>query len=246
MQCTSREATLYNSLHSVTDAVALLAKAGGDAIVSRALEEIVRLDLCDEIGLRLLHKHNDVGDGEAMIEKEKLDDEGYALVTEATTLSTDEWAPNSWILTREGALPLEYSDPTLLCNSKLIPLGGTALFSGLHRVLSNLNVEHLLGPFVIYSAKVYQEKPAYEVAFLEKTDFEHRANVVRMVDRNDPLIANSAKTKWYAKRVVDLDGHRRWITACNCFCSVFPQGGHIGTTTHRTVAPEPEEERLTT
>lgn len=38
--------------------------------------------------------------------------------------------------------------------------------------------------------------------------------------------------KWCAQKEVDVDGKVRWINSCNRFCSVLPEGGHVGATSH--------------
>jgi len=234
MQCATREAKTYNSLLPIRDAVAYLAEAGGDAVVVRALEAIVELGLGDEIGLRLLHKHNDLEDGEAMVECGITDAEGYALITTAVSSGLTTSTPNSWRLTREDSIAIEHSDPNLLCVQKFDVEENWKKFQVLYDVLAGLNVQHVLGPCINYNPKVYGDRTVEDVALLEKTDFENRANVVRPVDREDRSFTNSARTKWYAKREVGSDGRVRWLTACNCFCSVFPNGsGHEGTKTHQ-------------
>jgi hypothetical protein len=228
-----REVTNYNALLPVADAASHLAKAGGDAAVIPVLEKIVSLGLGDNIGLRLLHKHNDLRHTEHMFEREFSDEEGHALVTAATGQQSQKRVPNSWQLTADGCIAIEYSDPALLCAPDFDVEANAGKLAELYAVLADMKLDHLLGPSVNYDKHVYRGKDISAVAFLEKTDVEHRANVVRMLDHTDPSIANSTKTKWYAQPTVDSNGKTKWLTACNCFCSVSPNGdGHQGTTTH--------------
>jgi hypothetical protein len=233
----------YNRLMQVTHATKYLAEAGGDAVVGPVLEKIAELGLGNEIGLRLLHKHNDLETGEAMVERDFADDEGYALVTSVTSGGLRDYVPNSWQLTENGFIAIEYSHPDLLCSPHFDITANAEKFSKLYELLSELKLDRVLGPSINYNRNVYQDEDPTNTAFLEKTDVENRANVVRRVNRHDPSFTNSAKTKWYARRMMDSDGKVRWLTACNCFCSVFPEGGHQGTTTHQYSGDEDKKEK---
>jgi hypothetical protein len=228
----------YNDLLPIKEATTYLAQNGGDATVSVVLEKIVELGLGDDIGLRLLHKHNDLAIEELMIEREIFDLEGYALITAAVYKAEEPIAPNSWRLMADSTvIPIEFSAVDILCSPNFDLLANKVKLEELRQVLVSLQVEHVLGPCINYDQRVYGGRNVEDVAFLEKTDTENRINVVRPVDRVDPSFTNSAKTKWYAKKIVGLNGNATWITACNCFCSVFPNGGHIGTKTHTYTAP---------
>jgi hypothetical protein len=221
----------YNSLLPICDATGSLRDRGGECRLDRILSVICDAGLERDLGIRLLHKHHDITCEEIMFETGTVDAEGFALVTTALPEeSAADAVPNSWRLAGNRFEPVEFSDPALVRKS---PVELThPVFFRLAEVLEEEELADIIGPCLLYSDQVAAEAPAPDAAFLEKTDFDNRANVVRYVLRDDLSFANSAKTKWYAKRVVGPDGKNTWLTACNCFCSVFPEGGHQGTQTH--------------
>lgn len=221
----------YNSLFGIADASRELDRRGGDQVVGKYLKVIYDAGFGKEIGLRLLHKHNDISPREVMLESEFFDDEGFALVTEATPVSDrPDIIPNSWIATPQGYIAVEFSKRSLL---QPVVHEIDEMLQELAKTLLSDEMADILGPSINYSEFVDAQAPYSDSAFLEKTDYEHRANVVRYVQRGDPAIRHSAKTKWHAKRTRDHDGNPVWLASCNCFCSVAPQGGHLGTKTHR-------------
>jgi hypothetical protein len=221
----------YNSLLPICDATGSLRKRGGECRLDRVLSVICDAGLERDLGIRLLHKHNDIACEEIMCETATIDAEGFALVTAALPQkNAADAVPNSWRLAGDRFEPVEFSDPDLVRKS---PVELThPVFFRLAEVLEEEGMADLIGPCLLYSDQVAAQAPAPDAAFLEKTDFDNRANVVRYVLRDDLSFANSAKTKWYAKRVSGPDGKSAWLTACNCFRSVMPEGGHQGTKTH--------------
>jgi hypothetical protein len=234
----------YNSLLDVADAHRKLESLGGDDALAPLLSVIFEAGLEAFIGIRLLHKHNDISADEIMHERMVVDDEGFSLVTAAMPRAdVVDVACNSWQLSDTGYIPVEYSDSNLLCAGFDVKKYASVL-GDLARLIRSGGVADILGPCLNYSEAVGLHAPSADSAFLEKTDAVVRSNVVRYVLRDDVAFTNSAKTKWQAQRVVDASGKVTWMTACNCFCSVLPSGGHQGTTTHRYTKDKEEEECL--
>lgn len=223
---------VYNALHPIAVAQRELEIRGGEELVGSLLSIIAEGKLADVFGVRLLHKHNDVSANEIMLESAVQDAEGFALVTEAVNAKkARQFLPNSWRRAVDGYVPIEFSE------SRVVHSGATiedhrVVLDALGEKIVELGVSDILGPSLNYSEYVGGFAPSGDAAFLEKTDTANRANVVRFVLRSDEEFANSAKTKWHAKRMIDSSGKVVWMTACNCFCSVAPEGGHMGTTTH--------------
>lgn len=224
----------YNTLLPIAAANRALAELGEEKIVGNLLSVIQRFGMEEKLGIRLLHKHNDISADEIMHESAYVDVEGFALTTKAVSRRhAVEVAANSWQLVGTEYLPVEFSDPPLVNSSNFNLAEHAEVLRELAAVLREAGAENLLGPCLHYGAYVDSQAPYLKSAFLEKTDFEDRANIVRFVELGDPAFTNSAKTKWRAVQVTDEAGNQVWTTACNCFCSVFPQGGHQGTKTHR-------------
>lgn len=224
----------YNSLFGIADANREWHKSGGDETVGNLLSVIADAGLGDVIGLRLLHKHNDIYGNELMLETAALDSEGFFLSTSPVdSLMDGQGVCNSWQLTKDGFVPVEFSTPSLLAEPYFDMHEHRETFEKLAKKITAFGVEKILGPCINYSKFVASYSPAADSAFLEKTDSDKRANVVRYVEMSDPNFLNSTKTKWHARKTLDASGAPKWLTACSCFCSVMPQGGHQGTTTHR-------------
>jgi hypothetical protein len=224
----------YNGLLGIVEANRALGTIGGEETVGKILSVIADAGLEDIIGIRLLHRHNNISDNEMMFESDVVDDDGFALVTSAVGTSQIE-APssNSWQFSGSGYLPTEFSDPRLLVDPDFSVRNHQCTFNRLSEALCDYRAEVVLGPCVNYSEFVSSFSPGVNSAFLEKTDSDNRLNVVRYISVTDPAFTNSAKTKWLAKRIIDDQGMRKWTTACNCYCAVFPAGGHQGTKYHR-------------
>lgn len=231
----------YNSLFPVADANFALAQLGGDAAVSKALSAIVDVGLEDVLGLRLLHKHNDISFGEIMVETAAYDDEGFSLVTSPSGENLKSASPNSWMLMAGRFVPVEFSEHKLLQDPNFRIEEYEEELSNLANILISENLSKVLGPCLNYSDWVKKQKPEGIIGdkFLEKTDEDCRANVLRYVSLDDPDFINSSKTKWSVNKT-QSEGEEKnegeektWTASCSCFCSVFPQGGHQGTKTHR-------------
>lgn len=230
---TQYKSPVYNDLIDVSDSSARIEELGGDNFVGNFLSIIAEEGLAHRIGLRLLHKHNDITDDEIMCETLQADEEGPALVTTAVKRSSNvDCTVNSWRFLNNKMVPVEFSDADLLFDD----IDSTALnnlFEKLGKALVDADASDLLGPCVNYAPTVTSLAPNQNSAFLEKTDIKTRSNIVRYVDRESVDFTVSVKTKWLAIRATDEGGEPAWITACTCFCAVFPEGGHQGTTYHR-------------
>lgn len=239
----SRHVT-YNALLGIAQAGRDLKKLGGREVVDEVLEALAKSRLRDVLAIRLLHKHNDISAREVMFESPLIDDEGFALVTQAVDIqSVDQYCSNSWQLIDDQYVPIEYSMRGLMADPGFSISAHLDDLRDLTATLKSLGVQHLLGPCLNYGNSVLVHRPVADAAFLEKTNEEYRANVLRYVLRDDVSFLNSTETKWAAVRRIDTTGKPGWTAACTCFCSVFPEGGHIGTKTHqyKSSTDTPEE-----
>jgi len=224
----------YNDLLPIAAAQRAFKERGGEVAVDKLLSIIAEAGAESTVGVRLLHKHNDLDPSEIMYETGTVDEKGFALVTSAVSRGDVRSGPvcNSWCLTGSEFTAVEFSEAHIIAPESDVTRHEN-LFHRLADAIVDLKVAAILGPCLNYSSYVEGFAPSPDAAFLEKTDFKNRANVVRYVLRSDAEFSNSAKTKWRAKRITDQIGRATWMTACNCFCSVFPDGsGHQGTTTH--------------
>ncbi len=224
----------YNDLLGVADASHALDDLGGEETVGKILSIIKDAGLSSCIGIRLLHKHNDISEAEVMLEAAVTDDEGFALMTSAVPAGNAAGAvSNSWRFTDEGYVPCEFSNSELLVEPKFSIDEHRTTFNHVAEALRDYRAERILGPSINYSEYVKAARPHDNAKFLEKTDVENRANVLRYISLEDPVFRGSVKTKWCIDQTPGVGGEFIWMASCSCFCSVFPQGGHQGTKTHR-------------
>jgi len=108
----------YNCLEDVIDVDATVKLSGLKAQFLRKAADVFRKYRVNcWLGITLLHRHNEVYDGELMIEQEFSEGEQEALVTKP--ISPDEcttrFVPALWKINDESVSPLEFSnDPTAI------------------------------------------------------------------------------------------------------------------------------------
>lgn len=134
---------IYNALPSVEEADDILRNAGKAEILSRLAAVVDRHNACGKIGLRLLHKHNEVASGETMLEREIVADGQPGLRTEKSNDLSDAH-PNSWMLVNGNAYPLEYTvGPARDTEDQF-----AELFSELESELAALKLNSFIGPWI--------------------------------------------------------------------------------------------------
>jgi hypothetical protein len=235
------EATLitthYNLLPTVIDADQKLKSNDRDVALRTLSSVIVRHGLGRSLGIRLLHKHNDIADGEIMGEDIEIDNAGaFTLVTEPKNFALrcdEEWRANSWKLVKGSYVPLEFSRKDLLADTEISPSAQSQCFSELATVLRVLRLEHLLGPSVNVGPVVEAHRPSGDTILSEITDEEYRRNIVKFVDLSEVDQSKVIETAWYADTHADgptLAQNCR--TVCKRICPSVPGGGHKGTFQH--------------
>ena len=83
--------------------------------MTRLLSVISVHGLSDKVGIRLLHKHNEIYPDEIMAEDYVIDSNGLGLITKATKIShlSERYVPNSWMLRGNSYIPVEFSEKSL-------------------------------------------------------------------------------------------------------------------------------------
>lgn len=198
MQCLKEPVSrTYNGLPEVFQANRDLVGYGRDGAVNPLLSIIRRYDMEKHVGVRLLHKHNEIFDDELMVEDAVTDSHGFSLVTQARLISDldDDVVPNSWILTDAGFVPLEFSRKHLLRDPNFGPGKYPEMFRDIANKLRELGLSNTLGVAVTPSEFVERQHPASSSRMLETTALDDRANVLRFVDVDDDLLGQ-IETFW--------------------------------------------------
>jgi hypothetical protein len=225
----------YNALLDVADADEKIKKIGRNEAVDKLLSIILRHGLEKSLGIRLLHKHNTIARDEIMVSDSHFDEEGFALVTRANRAESisGKVVANSWQLTEQGFIPSEFSHAHLV-ESEVGPDVCREAFSEMAQAIESLNAFNLLGPTLNYSSFVKSHGSGEGWIFLEKTNYNERANVVRYVKCEDVALLKTRETVWATKLYFSAAGNKRaFTTACECQCSILPDSGeHQGTHFH--------------
>ena len=188
----------YNHLPDVFEADRDLTAFGRDIAVDALLQVIRTHSLDSSVGLRLLHKHNLIGEGELMVEDAVVDDNGFALITRASSASEEcsGIVPNSWVLTDAGFIPMEYSNDTLIQDSTICPKTRPEFFAELATVLRKLGLSGLIGAALLSSDIVEANRPDGATVMLELSALDDRANVLRFVSIEDVPLNSTIETFW--------------------------------------------------
>ncbi len=224
----------YNALLGIEEAKRRLDELGGEEMLGRVLSVIGEAGLAESVGIRLLHKHNDVFGEEIMLEAVTEDEDGFALVTKPVAASAaNDFVCNSWQLSGDTFVPSEFSDRSVVESPTFEVVEHKTTFNRLAAVLHEYGAESVLGPCLNYSEEVLARRPQEDAKLLERIDSDNRANIVRFALADDPALRTSVKTKWKATRAVDETGKNSWAAACSCTCYAFPETGkHSGTHAH--------------
>jgi len=236
----------YNQLPDVLDATNRLQARDKPGTLDALAKVILEHGLQEQVGIRLLHKHNTVETDELMIEAEEVDP---VCETKSLTTLADEagqihrrygeaFAPNSWRWVGQKWLPLEYSvDSKAVHDSRLLqkmPKFAMDFAEGVDR----LDARDLLGPCLVRRNffEGYAAVTANGAMLVETTDASRRANILRFVDRAAYRPENLLQTVW---RVVDrVSAGSSCITLCGIHCEIYfscaedNSGGHFKQVEH--------------
>ena len=236
-------ASTYNALSDVVVADQRLSDVGREVGINALLSVIRAHGLEEFIGLRLLHKHNDIAENEIMLEDYRIDQDGFALITQVTSVSKSmsSASPNSWILCDDGFVPFEFSRPYLLRDSGISPATHPEFFSDLSNALRHAGLARLIGPALTPSSFVDGQRPAGADLMLESSALDDRANVLRFAVSGELSIGSPIETFWAngetEKPETAVPAEREKVTparVCTKICpSVQNPPVHQGTYIHR-------------
>jgi hypothetical protein len=194
-------ATYYNRLSTVNVADQDLKRHERDAALEALCSVITSHGLEQYLGIRLLHKHNDIEDGEIMVEDAEFDElAGFTLITQPKPLATQDhsWVANSWRFVNQCYVPSEFSHSRLLEGPTVSPTTEKKCFDQLAVALCDLRLEAILGPSLNVGSAVESQRPAGQTILSEITDEENRRNIVRFVNLSEVDESRVIETSWFA------------------------------------------------
>lgn len=214
--CTGRVREIYNTMDEVISADKALNKLNKEGILDELSTIVLRHRLESHFGIRLLHKHNEINDGELMIERpECLVDGRDCLTTMATNapFSSSDMYPNSWRLVDGAMEAIEYSVDPLVCGNHISSERVGVFFEEFGAVLHRLQVETLLGPCVI--PRQFHSKKPNGAILVEETDEDRRANIVAFSDPSTYNAVRLIDATW----VVKSPGSTEIVAGCGTHCA---------------------------
>lgn len=230
----------YNGLPDLVSADAMLSERNRHEGVNALLSMIMKHDLSHYVGIRLLHKHNEIVPDEVMAEDYTVDDAGFALITRARTQKEldDNYVANSWTYIDGKFVPVEFSHGLLLKRPDINPHSMQEFFSELAAEIEANDVTGILGPSLLGSDFVDSHRPPGSTMMMEFTAQDDRANVLRFTEAGWQNDGTGVQTHWCWTK----DGSFTEPTmACTRICpSVQNPPKHQGTFIHnQTADPTP-------
>jgi len=187
---------VYNAAHSAGDAELMLAQTGRFAnFLEKAADVFSKHNVADFAGVFLIHRHNHVADGQAMIETDAILDGADALVTRPRDAKeTAVSVPTRWIVGDGCFEPFEYSD-NLRMRPQLSRLDNTPEFlRDVRALLNRFELTDLVG-LCLFDRGLYEKGPAGHI-LVETTDEETSSNIVRWMS-GDLDQSKLIKTVWH-------------------------------------------------
>lgn len=238
MQTQARSvAQIYNLLPDISEADAHLTRLGRTNTIGRLLNIIRKHGLQQDVGVRLLHKHNLINEEEIMAEDSAFDNTNLLLITKPV-LSKNSLGlvANSWQLTPTGFCASEHSSTHLLSNAKVDPDRNPDFFDEFGDALLELNASEILGPALNCGAFVTDRAPDNSI-LVELTALDDRANVVKFEARQEVDFNAMVETAWVASGdAAESSSEENSVTTKGCvrICpSVQNPPVHQGTYIHK-------------
>ncbi len=152
------EVDAYNALPSSLVASKALERKG---TLEKVLEEGKRVlqeyDSVDFMGVRLLHRHNDLKAGEVMVQTFEVDEKGPSFVTQNCALEAfPNTYPASWVLGQRQTSVFEYSTDENVREGGQYLEEHPSLFLKIEGVLRSNQLEEVLAPSIV-SRSVYPQ-----------------------------------------------------------------------------------------
>jgi hypothetical protein len=217
------QATRYNSQLDVIRANNKLASSGQFPDFLARTEQLVhKFGVMGLFGVRLLHKHNDIGSDEIMVEFE-----GHratrmgALVPVLETLcikASGIEGPSIFVFARDGTpLPMEYSIQTSAAGTRGVLEKHRDFIRSFAREVYEYGLQDVIGLCVPNSEFCTKYMRSESSILVERSDHARRANVIFVGDRGDVDLSNVIQTTWTFTNTG---------IGCGAVCEEQDGGGH--------------------
>jgi hypothetical protein len=191
----------YNGLPSVEAANAgLLSLGKTDDFLTEVSDLIAGYDSVNFLGVRLIHQHNTLADGEIMLEEFKYDEGEPAIITSNKSADTEGSIPASWLITPSGLRAFEYStDVSSLAGFQYLNEHPETLRI-VTSTLQKYGLEPYLAPSILMLEAFRYFEPSDHLVetsrIVEKGGREIHENVVKGVPSDAFSALDVIKTSW--------------------------------------------------
>eukprot|EP00300_Choanocystis_sp_HF-7_P003788 c1288_g1_i2.p1 GENE.c1288_g1_i2~~c1288_g1_i2.p1 ORF type:complete len:234 (-),score=1.67 c1288_g1_i2:83-784(-) len=233
MRATAHE--IYNALPGIERANDFIRKERDfESLLSGLGKVILDHHLEEVIGIRLLHRHNELRPDDLMVEDLEQIDEVPALVTARypkRDISFD-YLPSMWACRGDSSIQeLEYSKRDLLPIGSEFLKANTRFFHDYAAKAKELRTEDFLGVCVLDKHGFPVDKELETE--VESTDITRPANVIMARNKDLLRIENYFETTWQVHR----ESNTSCPTTCCSYCTPRSPGHEIS---HHTVHPTPD------
>lgn len=229
---------LYNSLPPVEFSNEKLKSCQSSNVLNRLSEIIVKHELENTIGIRLLHNHNTIEAHEIMLEHEERNKSGQMCLVTSANKITDltDYNENSWILYNGSFHAVEFSKDSEVTSEKNILSQKKDFFKEFGETLEYLDVSDILGPCIIKREFYNKYKPNTSFILAETSDIRRRANILKYENEDKFDKKKLIDTTWkaYKNEVESNKVFAGCTAACISIsvCTPDGAGGHTRSTRH--------------
>jgi hypothetical protein len=214
----------YNDLPSVEMSnTGLLNSGKSDNFLAEARSLIANYDSIDFLGVRLVHKHNTLVDGDIMLEEFKYDEGEPMFVTSNKHITTAGGIPASWIITSDGLRVFEYSTDVAAFSAFQYLDEHSEPLRMLRNTIQKYALESYFAPSILKLESLENFNPSYQLVeksrMIVNDGIKIHENIVKGVPDDVFLGMNVIRTSWTINSETRHD-------YCWRSCDTGPQGQH--------------------
>lgn len=216
----------YNGLPSVETANdGLLSLGKTDDFLTEVSGLIAGYDSVNFLGVRLIHQHNTLSDGEIMLEEFKYDEGEPAIITSNRSIDTEGSIPASWLITPSGLKTFEYSTDVASITGFQYLTEHPEILRIVKSTLQKYALESYLAPSVLMLDAFRYFEPSDHLVEKSRTvtreSREIHENVVKGVPNGVFSKLQTIQTSWKFPSDTDVATYK-----CSRSCQVDTGGKH--------------------
>jgi hypothetical protein len=217
---------IYNLLNDVESANTFLRSKGNfDDVLMEIGRLVIGFNLQNLLGVRLLHKHNDISSRQFMIEdQENSVSDGLTLTTRRMNRSNInfDYIPSIWRCCVDGSIePIEFCRSTLTDVEVSFFLTHMHIFQNIAVLIKSHGLEQVLGLCLLNKSSLPHDSDSE--ALVEYIDIFRSANIVKIRPKWMTSNLNYLETTWEFRTAETMTCVRN----CYSYCVVYSPGHAI-------------------